>query len=151
RTHLTHEMLDERADVAGTLAQRRHDDREHAQAEVEVLAEASGRDLGREIAIGRRHDPHVHPTRARAADALDLALLQDAHELPLEVVRDLADLVEEERAAVGRLEAPDAIIRGAVEGAADVTEELAREELARDRCAAHLHERALGAPTPLVQ
>ena len=40
-----------------------------------------------------------------AAEPLDLALLQDAQQLDLHVARDLADLVEEQRAAVRGLEA----------------------------------------------
>ena len=41
------------------------------------------------------------------ADALDLAFLEDAQQLRLQVERQLADLVQEEGAAVGQLEAPD--------------------------------------------
>ena len=44
--------------------------------------------------------------RAVVADALELALLEHAQQLGLQLERDLADLVEEERAAVGELEAP---------------------------------------------
>ena len=40
----------------------------------------------------------------RVADAEDDALLERAQQLHLEVERQLADLVEEERALVGRLE-----------------------------------------------
>ena len=42
---------------------------------------------------------------ARAADALERPLLEDAEELDLGARRDVADLVEEERAALGQLEA----------------------------------------------
>ena len=42
-----------------------------------------------------------------AAEPLELALLEDAQELRLQVERELADLVQEERAAVGELEPPD--------------------------------------------
>src|SRR5262249_33368231 len=113
------------------------------------LAYAPGRDLGGEIAIGRRHDPYVRAARGRLADAHELAVLQDAQDLPLQVVGDLADLVEKERTAVGGLDASGAVVRGAGEGAADVPEELALEELARDRGAPHRDEWALGAPAPL--
>ena len=47
----------------------------------------------------------------------DLALLQHAQELGLEVERQVADLVEEERAAVGQLEQAGPVARGAGEGA----------------------------------
>ena len=59
-----------------------------------------------EVAVGRRDEANVDADRLDAADALELALLQRAQELHLHLDGDLADLVEEERAAVGELEAP---------------------------------------------
>jgi hypothetical protein len=44
--------------------------------------------------------------RAIVADALVFALLQDAQQLALQVERNLADFVEEDRAAVSELEPP---------------------------------------------
>ena len=66
-----------------------------------------------------------------SADALEGVLLQDAQELHLEVQRHLADLVEEQRAAVRRLEAAHAVAHRAGERAAHVAEQLALEQLAR--------------------
>src|SRR5262249_1975497 len=54
---------------------------------------------------------------------------------------DLADLVEEERAAVRELEAPRLARHRAGERAALVAEELALDQLLRDRGAVHLDER----------
>ena len=76
------------------------------------------------------------------ADALELALLQHAQELRLQVERHVADLVEEERAAVGQLEAAARSRDRAGEGALLVAEELALEQLARDRGAVDRDERA---------
>jgi hypothetical protein len=59
-----------------------------------------------EVAVGGRDDAHVDLHGLVAADALELALLQHAQQLHLDGRGDLADLVEEERAAVGLLEAP---------------------------------------------
>ena len=56
--------------------------------------------------------------------------------------RHVADLVEEERAAVRGLELADAPLVGAGERAALVAEELALEELVRDRRAVERDERA---------
>jgi hypothetical protein len=53
---------------------------------------------------------------AGAAQALELLLLQDAQELGLEFERDVADLVEEDRAAVRQFEAAEALGDGAGEG-----------------------------------
>ena len=88
---------------------------------------------------------HVDLDRLVAADALERALLQDAQELDLRRRRDLADLVEEERAAVGLLEAPGAPPIGAGEGALLVAEELALEERLGERGAVERDERRLGA------
>jgi hypothetical protein len=70
----------------------------------EVLAEAPRRDLGRQVAVRRRDDPDVDATVRVSADALELVVLQRAQQLGLERRRELADLVEEDGAAVGNLE-----------------------------------------------
>ena len=98
-------MAGELRNVLAPLAQRWHGDREDVQPVVEVLAEAALADLVLELAVGRGDQPHVHLDRPVAADALELALLEHPQELRLQVQRQLADLVEEERAAVGELEA----------------------------------------------
>ena len=80
----------------------------------------------------RCHDPHVDTLRPRAAEPLELLLLQHAQQLRLELERNVADLVEEERAAVGELEAADLLRDRAGERAALVAEELALEKPRRE-------------------
>ncbi len=84
------------------------------------------------------------PTRSK------LALLQHAQQLALQFQRDLADLVEEQRAAVGELEAADAVAHRAGEGAPDMAEEFALEQLARNRRAVDADQRAVAAAAGLV-
>ena len=86
-----------------------------------------------------------------AADAEHLAVLEHAQELRLEVGADLADLVEEERAAVGALEAARARGDGARERAALVAEELALEHALGERLAVDRDERPADAVAPVVQ
>src|SRR5437899_3245861 len=81
--------------VGATLAERRHDDREDAQAIEEIEPEAPVGGLAAEIAVGRRHDPHVDSARTRGAHRADLALLEDPEQLRLDRRAGLADLVEE--------------------------------------------------------
>ena len=69
---------------------------------------------------------------AVAAEREDLARLQDAQELRLRLERHVADLVEEERPAVGELDEARLVAVGAAEGAAPVAEELALEQVVRD-------------------
>ncbi len=105
-------------------------------------------DAGRQVDVGGGDQAEVGAHEARAAEAAELALLQDAQQLGLRVERQVADLVEEERAAVGQLEHAGALRVGAGERAALVTEELALERArARPRCSrarpARARDRAL--------
>ena len=77
-----------------------------AQAVIQVRPESSLGDRGLEIDVRRRDQPHVDAAGLGRADALELAFLQDAQQLGLQLGRELADLVEKNRAAVGQLEPP---------------------------------------------
>src|SRR5438046_6771714 len=79
--------------------------------------------------------------RAVAADRWHGLLLDGPQELRLQPERPLADLVEEERPAVGRLEQAAARLAGAREGALPEAEQLRLEQLFRDRRAVHRDER----------
>ena len=129
------EVADEQRDVFPTLAQRRQVELHHLQTVEEVLAERPALDAGRQIDVGRGDQAEVGAHEARAAETAELALLQDAQQLGLRVQRQVADLVEEERGAVGELEDTGALRVGARERAALVTEELALERARRDRVA----------------
>ena len=63
------------------------------------------------------------------AEPLDLALLERAQQLGLEIDPQAADLVEEERAAVGQLELAGLARVGAGEGALLVAEQLGLEQV----------------------
>src|SRR5262249_52265079 len=80
--------------------------------------------------------------RRLSAEALDLALLEDAEELRLELQRQLADLVEEQRPGLGLLEAAGAARGRAGEGALLGAEQLALQERGGDRGAIHGGEAA---------
>ena len=117
----------------------------HVQPIEEILAELLFVDERGEIAIGRGNQPRVGAQRARAAETLELALLQHAQQLGLQLQRDLADLVEKHRAAVGQLEPADPLADGAGERALLVAEQLALEQAGRNRGAVQLHKRLLAA------
>jgi hypothetical protein len=80
-----------------------------------------------------------------AADAIELAVGEHAQEPGLQVERHVADLVEEERSAVGLLEATAACRLRAGEGAALVAEQLRLEQVLRDRRGVDGDERTAGA------
>ena len=115
-------MSPARSRSGGTL------DREDGEAVVEVLAKALLAHGLEQVAIGRGNDPDIDPDRRRAADPIELALLEDAEQLDLSLERQFADLVEEESAAVGQFEAADSPRDGAGEGSLLVAEQLALDE-----------------------
>ena len=78
--------------------------------------------------MGRRDHAGVAAEDLRPADPLELALLQDAEDLGLGGQRQLADLVEEDRTAVGALEPARLLPVRAGEGAPLVAEELALDQ-----------------------
>ena len=104
-----------------------------------------------QVGVRRRDDAHVDAARARRADALDLAALQHAQQLRLLRQRHVADLVEEERAPVGELEAADAIGLRVGERALHVAEQLALEHALREPAHVHGDERLAGARARRVQ
>src|SRR5438552_1496036 len=143
------EVLDQERQVLDPLAQRREDDRDDVRPVVEVLAEAPRLHLGLEVLVGGGEDADVDLEGAVAAHPLELALLEHAQDLRLRLRPHVADLVEEERPAVGDLELALARRDGPREGALLVAEELALDQLARERRAVHLDER-LRAPRAVV-
>ena len=71
--------------ILDPIAQRRHADRDHVDPVVEILAEPSFLDRLLEIDVGRRDQPEVGLDRLRSADALDLAFLDGAQQLGLQL------------------------------------------------------------------
>src|SRR3989442_4564465 len=139
------EVLDERRDVLATLAQGRAEDRHDVEPEEQVLAEGAGADTLAEILVGRGDDAGVHTDRLRHTDRLDLAVLQHAQDLRLRARAHVADLVQEDRAAIGLNELADLASRGAGECPFFVPEQLRLDQLLGDGGAVDLDERLLGA------
>ena len=126
------EVIRQVRNVFAAIAHRRHLDVHDRQAEIEIFAEGALVDLFAQVAIGCREHADIDLVRAIAADALDLALLEHAQELGLQRDVELADLVEEDRAAVGLLEAAGVLRDRAGEAALLVAEQRRFDQLARD-------------------
>src|SRR5262249_8993759 len=136
--------------VVSPLAERRDMDRGDAEPVEEGLPEPACFDFSRQVAGGSRDDARVHASRVLLADPLDASLLRGPGQLRLQVGRDLADLVEEQRSTIGKLEASHAVLRRSREGALDVAEELALEQLAGDGRAIDLDQASAAAATSVV-
>ncbi len=131
---LREEKAGDREDVARALAQRRHVDHEHLEAVEEIAPERPARDVLLEGHVGRHHHARGRfPTRARRADPADLVAVERAQQLRLGIDGQLADLVEEERPALRFGERADPSRDRSGERAALVSEQLALDELARQR------------------
>ena len=86
-----------------------------------------------QILVGGGDDADIGLDRRAAADRRIFALLQHAQQPGLRLHRHVADLVEEQRAALGLLEAPGGALGGAGEGAFLMAEQFALDEVVRDR------------------
>ena len=144
------EVVDEQQEIGLSLAQRRHEHGEHVEAVVEVFAEGAGRDRALEVLVGRGDQPYVGLDRFGAAHTLELALLQDAQQLHLRGEVDVANLVEEQRPAVGELEAAFLPRLGAGKRALLVAEQLRFDQAFGQRGTAHFDERLLRAQGAVV-
>src|SRR5439155_165033 len=91
--------------------------------------------------VSRGDDPHVHFDRLRSADAGELPLLQEAKKFRLREHAEVADLVQEQRAAVGELDLAEPARQSAREGAFLMPEQLALDEGLRDGRAVEGDER----------
>ena len=98
-----------------------------------------------QVAIGGRDDAHIDLHRPLGADRIDFAFLQRAQQLDLHVEPQLADLVEEQRAAIGFLEFAQMLVGGAGEGALLVAEQDAFDQVLGDGAAIDGDEGLAGA------
>ena len=87
-------MIDEQRNVLWPLAQRRDRDRKHVQAIEQIEAERSVRERLLEILVRRCDDAGIDTGGLRAAQPLDLLLLNCAQQLGLQFDRQFPDLVE---------------------------------------------------------
>src|SRR5262245_4131922 len=126
-------MAREQRDVTEPVAQRGQSDGEDVEAVKKVGAEFAFVDQSLERLIGRGYDADFYADALRAAQALEDAGLQHAQEPTLYLQRDLADLVQKYRAAVGQLESSRLGRLRAGEGALLVAEQLALDQRRRKR------------------
>src|SRR5262249_12956821 len=114
------------------------------------VAEAAAALSFEEVLMRRRDQPHVHRAVARFAEAAEALLFENLQQLRLHLQIDVADLVEEHRAAMRGLEQTVLGADRAGERATLVAEELRFKELLRQAGAIQIDERLAGAWTLIV-
>ena len=143
-------MAGQRLDVSAPFAQGRQLDRHNVEPVIEVFAEPPGSDQRLKIAVGGGDDAHVDGDFLVAAHPADPARLQGAEQAGLRLGRHIADFVEEQGAAAGLFEFADVAACGPGEGPLLVPEQLAFDQLTRDRRRVDRHEGPLAARSELV-
>ncbi len=140
----------EQGNVANSLPQWRLHHRDHVDAVIEVFAELAGFDHFFQVAVGGENQSHVDFVRFVATDRFKLFVLQHSQEFDLQAGWGGCDFVEEQSAAVGREEFPFFILRGSRERTLHVTEQLAFEQVLRQRSTGDFHEGLIAAVGLLV-
>ena len=139
------ELVGQGEDVLLALAQGRDMDADHVEPVEKVGAEQAPLDLFLQVAIGGHQQPEVQLDLPGAGKALDGLFLNELQELGLDMGRQLADLVEKERAVVGKLDLADLAAGGcAGKGALFIAEQLRLNEVFVQHRAVDLDEGAGG-------
>src|SRR5690554_2309285 len=116
-------------DVGDSLAQRCGTYFEHIQAVVQVLAETAVGYRRLQIHMSGGQYPHINLYGVLPTHALYLLFLEKSQQIGLQLHGQVADLVEEQGAAVGSLDPADLALMGAGEGALFMAEQLRLNQL----------------------
>src|ERR1700676_649897 len=98
------------------------------QAEKQVLPETAGGDFFVQGGVGGGDHAHIHAACFGRADTLEIAGLQNAQQLGLQVQRHVGDLIQKQRSSTGQLEAAYTVGLGIGDRAPNVAEQLAFED-----------------------
>ncbi|MNS89099.1 hypothetical protein D3C72_1230990 [compost metagenome] len=137
-------------DVLAALAQRRNAQRQHAQPVEQVGAEASVALRGHQVHVRGRDDAQVQRDRLVPAQSRDGALLQEAQQRHLAFQRQVADLVEKQRAALRLLDPADLALVRAGERTLLVAEQFRLHQVRGDGAAVDGDERPLAPARGIV-
>ena len=145
------EVLRQEEDVRRALGEGGEPHGHDGEPVIEVLAETAGADRVEQVLARRRDQRDVGGLALRGAEPPHRLVLEDLQELGLDAGRQEAHLVEEERAAVGRLEETGLGLTRIGEGPALEAEQLGLEEGVGNRGAVDLDERSRRAGAGPVQ
>ena len=123
--HVRAELAEQQRNVVFAFAQGRDIDRNLLQAVVEVFAETASPHSCHQVDIGGGHDADIYFQCSGGTHGDDLAVLEHTQQLHLHRQGQLANLVEENGAAVGLLEIAFAVLFGTGESPFHMAEQLA--------------------------
>src|SRR6267142_3358212 len=138
-------MIYQQWDVFRTFPQGWHVNRKNIQPVKQVFAKFPLLNHLLEFAIGGRDQACIGSQCACASQTFELPFLEHAQQLGLKLERDVADLIQKYRSAIGQLKAADALSDRAGKSAFLVSEELAFQQACRNRRTVELNK---GPPGP---
>ena len=147
---LLQEVPREHGDVFQPLAQGRQAQADHVEAVEQVFAEHPVLDALLQVLVGGGDHAHVGLDGVVPAHAVEMAVAQHPQQPGLQVERHVADFVEEQRAALGLLEAATAHGLRAGEGAALMAEQFTLQQVFGDCCGIDSNKWPIGAGGVLV-
>src|SRR5207237_10358840 len=117
------------------------------EPKIQIVAELSFLHQLLEIFVGRRDQPHICTQCLIATHSFKRALFTDhAQQFYLCCRRNVADFIQDNRAAVGLLESPDSSLMRTGEGTFCVSDQYAFEQRRRKRSAVDGHELWMSEP-----
>ena len=137
-------------DVVTAFAQGRHPQFDHVQPVVQILAKTFGGDFGVEVFVGGAKDAHIDHGFLLPADTANGFFLNCPQQFDLHRQRQISHFVEEQGAAMGRLEQSGFVFDGTAEAAFAMAEKLALHQFRRNRPAIDRDKRLAGAGALLM-
>ena len=123
------EMLGQQRNVVPPFPQRGQGNRHDVEPVVQVLAEAARLDFVLERFIGGGDHAHIHADRLGVAESFELPFLQHPQQFDLQFGGHAGNFIKEDRPAVGGLEPAGLVFDRPGEGAFDVPEQLAFQQV----------------------
>src|SRR5580692_6300451 len=147
---LLREVSDQQRNIVRTFAQRWDADRKHVQAIVQVAAELAVLHHFLEIAIGRRHQPHIDSLGSVVAQPFKLTFLQSAEQFGLDLDGNISHLVQEKRAPICQLQPSNLLRNCSCEGASLMSKKFTFQQSCRNRSTVQLYESPIPAPASFM-
>src|SRR5579863_3776125 len=135
------EKLDKVRNIFLAFTQRSNVDRHDVQAVVKIFAKSALLERRAQVAVGRGDEAHIDLHRTGAAEALELALLQNTQQFHLRDRRYIANLIQEKRAFVCQFKFTRLAGYGSGERSFFETEQFTFQQILRNRRAVDLEER----------
>lgn len=138
--NICYEMLGESGDIFSPLSQSGEAESDEIDAIEEIFAERALGHHRREVGISGADGADIRASRVAVAKSLEGMVLQYAQHFDLRGLVEVAYLIEEECAVVGKCHTPRAVGDSSCEGPLDMTKHLAFEERSRDATEIDLDE-----------